>query len=115
MKKITVSLGSKDIVLNFGIARFYNLFKEATGKDLMAFSVDFDTTKLIEVTQGIVYAGHYAESKLNKTEPVFSKDEIFELILDSDTAFINMVFTKYNESLNSNGVASGEVASQLSQ
>ena len=56
-KKINVTLLEKEITLNFGVGRFYNLFKEATGKDLLTFSSDFDTTKLVEVTQGIVYAG----------------------------------------------------------
>lgn len=115
MKKITITLLDKDLVLNFGIGRFYNLFKEATGKDLLSFSADFDTTKLVEVTQGIVYAGYTAECKLNKVQPQFNKDEIFEAILDSDTSFINDVFTKYSDSIRANGVAPGEVVSQLSQ
>lgn len=105
----------KDVVLNFGIGRFYNLFKEATGKDLLTFSADFDTTKLVEVTQGIVYAGYYAECKLNKEQPLFTKEEIFEFILDSDTSYINDVFVKYSNSILANGVAPGEVASQLTQ
>lgn len=115
MKKIKVELSGKEIVLNFGVGRFYNLFKEATGKDLLTFSADFDTTKLVEVTQGIVYAGYYAECKLLKETPHFSKEEIFEAILDADTSFISDVFTKYSESIRSNGVAPGEVVSQLSQ
>lgn len=115
MKRITVELSGKEIVLNFGVGRFYNLFKEATGKDLLTFSSDFDTTKLVEVTQGIVYAGYYAECRLTKTSPAFTKDEIFEAILDSDTSFINDVFVKYSDSVRSNGVAPGEVVSQLSQ
>lgn len=114
-KKITITLLDKEMVLNFGVGRFYNLFKEATGKDLLTFSNDFDTTKLVEVTQGIVYAGYNAECKLNKTTPLFTKDEIFEAILDADTSFINEVFTKYSDSIRSNGVAPGEVVSQLSQ
>lgn len=114
-KKISVEINGKEITLNFGVGRFYNLFKEATGKDLLTFSSDFDTTKLVEVTQGIVFAGYYAECKLNKSTPEFSKDEIFEAILDSDTSFINDVFTKYSDSIRSNGVAPGEAVSQLIQ
>src|SRR5688572_20071703 len=98
-KKITVELSGKEIVLNFGVGRFYNLFKEATGKDLLTFSDNFDTVKLVEVTQGIVYAGYYAECKLNKEQPSFTKEEIFEAILDSDTSFINDVFVKYSDSV----------------
>lgn len=115
MKRITVELSGKEIVLNFGVGRFYNLFKEATGKDLLTFSDDFDTTKLVEVTQGIVYAGYYAECKKEKITPLFTKEEIFEAILDSDTSFINDVFVRYSDSVKSNGVAPGEVVSQLSQ
>ena len=112
-KKISVRLLDKDITLNFGVGRFYNLFKEATGKDLLTFSTDFDTVKLVEVTQGIVYAGYYAECKLKKEQPEFTLTEIFEAILDSDTSFINEVFTKYSDSVRSNGVAPGEATSQL--
>src|SRR6187551_1689637 len=114
-KKINVTLLDKEITLNFGVARFYNLFKEGTGKDLLTFSQDMDTTKLVEVTQGIVYAGYYADCKLNKVSPLFSKEEIFEAVLDSETTWINDVYTKYSNSVLSNGVVSGEAVSQLSQ
>ena len=114
-KKINVTLLEKEITLNFGIARFYNLFKEGTGKDLLSFSNDMDTSKLVEVTQGIVYGGYYAECKLNKVTPLFTKDEIFEAILDSETSWVNDVYTKYSDSVLTNGVAPGEVVSQLSQ
>src|SRR6478736_7190470 len=110
-KKINISLSGQEITLNFGIARFYNLFKESTGKDLLDFSTDFDTVKLVEVTQGIVFAGYYAECKLNKIDPLFTKDQIFEAVLDSETSFINLVYTKYTDSIRSNGVAPGEVVS----
>ena len=114
-KKINVTLLEKEITLNFGVARFYNLFKEGTGKDLLTFSQDMDTTKLVEVTQGIVYAGYYADCKLNKVNPLFTKEEIFEAVLDSETTWINDVYTKYSNSVLSNGVAPGEAVSQLSQ
>lgn len=111
-KKIDITLNGKNIVLNFGVGRFYNLFKEATGKDLLTFSEGFDTAKLVEVTQGIVYAGYYSECKLNKVQPEFSQEDIFEAILDSDTSLINEIFTKYSDTVRSNGVASGEAVSQ---
>ena len=114
-KKINVTLNERELTLNFGIGRFYNLFKESTGKDLLTFSDGFDTVKLVEVTQGIVYAGYYAECIKNKIEPLMTKDEIFEAVLDSDTSFINDVFVKYSNSIRSNGVAPGEVVSQLNQ
>ena len=112
-KKINISLNGKDLTLNFGVARFYNLFKEATGKDLLTYQSGFDTTSLVEVVQGIVYGGYYAECKKEKTNPVLTKDEIFESVLDSDTSIINEIFTKYIETVSQNGVAPGEVVSQL--
>lgn len=112
-KKINISLDGKEITLNFGIARFYNLFKEATGKDLLTYQDGFDTTKLVEVVQGIVYGGYYADCKKEKAEPKFTKDEIFELILDSETSFVNEIFSKYIATVSQNGVAPGEVVSQL--
>lgn len=112
-KKVNISLNGKEIVLNFGVARFYNLFKEATGKDLLAYQSGFDTSALVEVVQGIVYGGYYAECKKEKTNPVLTKDEIFELLLDSDTSLINEIFTKYIDTVSQNGVAPGEAVSQL--
>lgn len=112
-KKITITLLHKELALNFGVARFYNLFKEATGKDLLTYQSGFDTTSLVEVVQGVVYGGYYAECKKEKIEPVFTKEQLFELILDSDTSLINEIFTKYIETVSQNGVTSGEAASQL--
>lgn len=112
-KKISIDLNGQSLTLNFGIARFYNLFKEATGKDLLTYQDGFDTVKLVEVVQGIVYGGYYAECKKEKTTPLFTKDEIFELILDSDTSIINVIFSKYIETVSQNGVAPGEAVSQL--
>lgn len=114
-KKINISLDGKDLVLNFGIARFYNLFKEATGKDLLTYQSSADTTSLVELVQGIVYGGYYAECKKEKKNPELTKDEIFEAIFDSETSLINEIFTKYIDTVSQNGVAPGEAVSQLSQ
>lgn len=114
MKKINISLLGRDLTLNFGVGRFYNLFKEATGKDLLTYAEATGSTGLVEIVQGIVFAGYYAECKLNKQTPSLSKDEIFEAILDSDTTDIAKIFDGYIKSVSANGVAPGEVVSQLS-
>lgn len=98
-KKITISLGGKSLVLNFGIGRFYHLFKESTGFDILTASEGFDASKLFEVTQGLVYAGYYAECKLNKVQPEFTKDEIFDLVMDSDTGTVTNIFSGYSDSI----------------
>lgn len=113
MKKIRIDLNGHNLILNFGIARFYNLFKEATGKDLLTYQDGFDSTKLVEVVQGIVFAGYYAECKKEKVNPAMTKDEIFEAILDSDTSLMNDIFEKYIHTVSQNGVAPGEIVSQL--
>ena len=113
-KKINISLSGSEITLNFGIGRFYNLFKDATGKDLLTYSEATGTTGLVEIVQGLVYAGYYAECKLNKTTPSLSKEEIFEAILDSDTSIITKIFEDYIKTVSQNGVVSGEAVSQLS-
>lgn len=112
-KKINITLQGKDLILNFGVARFYNLFKEATGKDLLSYKNEEGTVTLVELTQGIVYGGYYAECKKEKITPVFTKDEIFEAILDSESSLLTEIYDKYIESIRSNGVAPGEVVSQL--
>ena len=98
MKKMNISLGGKELVLNFGVNRFYHLFKEGTGHDIMTLGEGFDISKLVMFAQGFVYAAYYSECKLNKETPAFTKDEIFELIMDADVKLPNEIFSKYNES-----------------
>jgi hypothetical protein len=115
MKKINIVFLNKDITLNFGVARFYNLFKEATGRDILNYTELTGTTGLVEIVQGIVYGGYYSECKLNKVNPELSKDEIFEGILDSESSLISEIFDKYIKTVSQNGVAPGEAVGQLSQ
>ena len=87
-KKMSVNIGGKDLTLNFGVGRFYNIFKDATGFDLLDQTVDFSTTKMNVVVQGLVYAGYIAECKVNKKEPELTKDWIYDTLLDEDTSKI---------------------------
>lgn len=112
-KKANITLDGKELTLNFGIGRFYQLFKESVGWDLMTLSEGFDTAKLPEVVKGLVYAGYYAECKKEKIDPVLTKDQIFEAVLDSEDTWLSGVFIKYTDSVKSNGVAPKEVISQL--
>ena len=107
---MTVSLGGKDLVLNFGVNRFYHLFKEGTGHDILTFGEGFDISKLVLFAQGFVYASYYSECKLNKTQPEYTKDEIFEMVMDADNSLPNEIFVKYN-----NSVTSGEQNGQLKE
>jgi hypothetical protein len=111
-KKITTSLDGKEIVLNYGVNRFYHLFKEGTGHDLFTFGEGFDISKLVLFAQGFVYAGYYSECKLNKTEPEFTKEQIFEMVMDADSSMPNDLFKKYNESM-SEGEANGQLKESL--
>lgn len=106
-KKMTVSLGGKDLVLNFGVNRFYHLFKEGTGHDILNLGEGFDIDKLVLFAQGFIYAAYYSECKLNKVAPEFTKDEIFEFVMDADSSLPGDIFRKYNES-----VSPGEANSQ---
>jgi len=91
---MSVTIGGKDLTLNFGVGRFYNIFKETTGFDLLDQAVDFSSVKMNQVVQGLVYAGYVAECKLNKQEPELTKESIFESVLDSDTAKIYADYVK---------------------
>ena len=93
-KKMSVTIGGKELTLNFGVGRFYNIFKETTGFDLLDQAVDFSSVKMNQVVQGLVYAGYVAECKLNKQEPELTKESIFESVLDSDTAKIYADYVK---------------------
>lgn len=96
-KKMTVTLDGKEITLNFGVGRFYDLFKETTGFDLLDQAADFNSVKMNKVVQGLVYAGYVAEEKLNKREPSLTKEWIFEEVLNADTA---QIYSAYAEVVN---------------
>jgi len=106
-KKTTVNIGGKDIVLNFGVNRFYKVFKECTGKDILNFGEGFDADKMVDVTCGIVYAAYVAECKLNKQEPEFTQEQVFDFILDMDAADSTRIFNDFNSMM-----APGEAQSQ---
>lgn len=114
-KKITIKLLDKEIVLNFGTGRFYQEYKSATGEDILTLGEGFDANKLVDVVQGIVWAGHYAESKKEKIQLQFTKEQAFDLVADSEQEWLVDVFNRYTTSIKSNGVAPGEVVSQLTE
>ena len=110
-KTMTVTLAGKELVLNLGTNRLYHLFKESTGEDLLLFGEGFDAVKLVTMAQGITYAGYYSECKLNKVQPEFTKEEIFELVFDADQKYCAEIYNKINE-LNKQP---GELDSQLKE
>ena len=112
-KKITITLLHKELVLNFGTGRVYQEYKSATGEDLLQLTDGFDANKLVQVVQGLVWAGHYAECKKENQQIQFTKEQVFDLVADSEQEWIVDVFNKYTASIKSNGVAPGEVVSQL--
>src|SRR6188768_1704806 len=93
-KKMSVTIGGKELTLNFGVGRFYNIFKETTGFDLLDQAVDFSSVKMNEVVQGLVYAGYVAECKVNKKEPELTKEFLYDALLDEDTAKIYSDYAK---------------------
>lgn len=110
---MTVTLDGKELTLNFGVGRFYDIFKETTGFDLLDQGVDFSSVKMNKVVQGLVYAGYVAEEKLNKREPSLTKDWIFEEVLNADTAqiynsYAQVVNPKAAEELSEAGKANGQ-------
>lgn len=112
-KKITIELSGKELVLNFGIGRFYEEFKSCTGEDLITLAQGFDSSKLISIVKGLVWAGYFSECKKERKQLLFTKEEVFELVSDCETDWIAQTFKKYTDTIQSNGVAPGEVVSQL--
>lgn len=95
-KHLTVQLNGEPMILNVGVGRFYNLFKESTGKDILNYASGFDTSELMDIVCGIVYAGYNAECKLNKLPPKYTKEEIFDLVLNADTEQVTQIYKEYN-------------------
>ncbi len=115
---MSVTIGGKELTLNFGVGRFYNIFKDVTGFDLLDQAADFSTIKMNEVVQGLVYAGYVSECKLNKREPELTKDFIYDAVLDEDTAkiysdYASIVNPKAGEELKEAGERNGQLKENL--
>lgn len=117
-KRINTVLNGKDIVLLISVPRFYELYKEATGRDLLVIARTLsdspEMVALVEIAKGIVYAGYYTECQKNKVTPELTKDEIFEAINFNEDNYHISIINQWSKSQNSNGVELGEIASQLS-
>ena len=115
-KKITTSLDGKELTLYVTVPRFYNLFKQATGKDLLVMAVlmkgNQEMVDLIEIGKGIVYAGYYTECQRNKTTPIMTKEEIFEAIDFTEDNYHIKIINQWSEVSNSTDVP-GEQNGQL--
>lgn len=114
-KKITIDLNGQSLVLNFGTGRFYQEYKSATGEDLLALDEGFDASKLVSVVQGLVWAGHVSECKKESQKVQFTKEQAFDIVADSEQKWIVDVFNQYTDSIKTNGIAPGEVVSQLTE
>ena len=79
-KKITVSLDGKELTLNVGIDGFYQVYKEATGKDLLLSMGNIDSASLTEFGQGATYAGYVCDCVMNDLKPTFTKEQIFKWV-----------------------------------
>ena len=96
-KKITVSLDGKELTLNVGIGGFYQIYKEATGKDLLISMQNIDSALLTEFGQGATYAGHVCECRVNKVKPEYTKEQIFELVFCEDSKYSADLLNKFSE------------------
>lgn len=112
-KKITVSLDGKELTLNVGIGGFYQIYKEATGKDLLVSMQDFDSALLTEFGQGATYAGYVCECRVNKVKPEFTKEQIFEMVFCEDSKYSADLLNRFSE-LNKS-IESGEQNGQLKE
>lgn len=107
---MTVQLNGEPMTLNVGVGRFYHLFKEGTGRDILTYASGFDTSDLMNIVGGIVYAGYYSECKLKKENPKYTKEECFDMVMDAESDLVTGIFKDYNSL-----VSSGESESQPNQ
>jgi hypothetical protein len=101
-KIIKTKIHGEEITLNIGVTRFYNLFKEVTGYDILSMSGNIEASKLADFTFGVVYSGYYANCKIEKTNPRFSKEEILEAILDMEIEDVNNLIQEYTRVVGGN-------------
>lgn len=113
-KKMSVTIGGKELTLNFGVGMFYNAFKDATGFDILDQAVDFSSVKMNEVVQGLVYAGYVSECLVLDKQPELTKDWLYKKVLLEDTAklysdYARIVNPKAAEELEEAGKQNGQL------
>jgi len=96
-KKITVSLDGKELTLNVGIGGFYQIYKEATGKDLLLSMQNIDSAMLTEFGQGATYAGYFCECVVNDIKPTYTKEQIFKLVFCEDSKYSADLLNRFSE------------------
>lgn len=115
-KIINTNINGKEISLLVSIPRFYNLYKEITGKDLLVISRSLGESEemvtLIEIAKGIVCAGYFTGCQKNKVSPELTKEEIFEFIDFAEDNYHIKIINQWSATQNSNGIELGEVVSQ---
>jgi hypothetical protein len=113
-KKMKLSLGGNELVLNFDTPRHWTLFKKATGFDILTFgNTEIDADRIVQFAKGLTYAGYYAECKLNKVDPKFTMEEIFDLVDDGRKEFPTELIVFYQSSQQTEEL--GEQNGQLNQ
>lgn len=87
-KKLTLQIGGKDIVLNYGSNWFFEHYKKDSGHDLVkdpGFSeVDITGTGLFGTVCSLIWAGHSAECSLNKKATDVARHEVVDHVMSGD-------------------------------
>lgn len=127
MKIMNISLGGKDLVLNYEAIYFYEYFLEYTGVDIfkesqkpmdeeneMVKMLDSSTGYFKFVT-GLVAAGYHSECSLKEVEPEFDIKKIKHFISSKNINEVREILDAYNSMMFKGNQKNGEEKKKKSQ
>ncbi len=127
MKKMNISLGGKDLVLNYEAIYFYEYFLEYTGVDIFKESqremnADNEMIKMLDSSTGyfkfvtgLVAAGYRAECSVLEKEEELSYEIIKHLIYSKSFVEVSAILDAYNSVMSRGNQKNGEEKKKKSQ
>lgn len=94
---MTALLGERELVLNVEANCFYEFFQEKTGQDYFQFvTTQKGYNDVITFVKGLIYAGHMAESEIEGTNHLLSKEEVDKYVRAMTPEQSGKIFNDYN-------------------
>lgn len=89
-KKLSLTIGEKEVTLNFGANWFFEFYKEDSGHDLVKDPnlqlLDLTSVQLFSYLQSMIWAGYQAECAVSKKELEISRDDVKAHVMDGTEA-----------------------------
>jgi hypothetical protein len=84
-KKLSLKIGEKEVVLNFGVNWFFEFYKNDSGHDLVKDPgldlMDLKSTQLFSYLKSMIWAGYQSECAINKTPLELTKGDVEDFVM----------------------------------